>query len=201
MLRPLGGNSATTRPGARGIERGCRGPGGSQARSTHCRAPDGSARRGSALRTHRGAEQPTLAEQDQVSSAGELHPRALPEPYVSLSAHTAPINQPSASHRGKRLCPVPPAPPVASWPASGAGRRAPFAPPTFIGFLATTRHSAPVPRLGTSPLGRSAPLRGSLCIGTTGSHVPQKSPSQAHAAFMPDTTQVVSRAPPGLLPG
>ena len=76
-----------------------------------------------------------------------------------------------------------------------------FAPPTFVGFLATTRHSAPVPRLGTSPLERSTPLRGSLCIGTTGSHVPQKSRSQADAAFMPDTTQVVSRAPPGLLPG
>ena len=76
-----------------------------------------------------------------------------------------------------------------------------FAPPAFAGFLATTRHSAPVPRLGTSPLGRSAPWRGSLGIGTTGSHVPQKSRSQADAAFMPDTTQVVSRAPPGLLPG
>jgi hypothetical protein len=36
----------------------------------------------------------------QMSSAGELHPRALPEPYVSLSAHTAPINQPWASPRG-----------------------------------------------------------------------------------------------------
>src|SRR4029450_9503719 len=62
-----------------------------------------------------------FVQHDQVSSAGELHPRALPEPYVSLSAHTAPINQPSASPRGIRLCPVPPAPPVASWPASGAG--------------------------------------------------------------------------------
>jgi hypothetical protein len=35
-----------------------------------------------------------LAENEQVSGAGEFHPRALPEPYVSLSAHTAPINQP-----------------------------------------------------------------------------------------------------------
>jgi hypothetical protein len=47
-----------------------------------------------------------LVQHDQVSSAGELHPRALPEPYVSLSTHTAPINQPSASLRGIRLCPV-----------------------------------------------------------------------------------------------
>jgi hypothetical protein len=28
-----------------------------------------------------------------VSGAGELHPRALSEPYVSLSTHTAPIIQ------------------------------------------------------------------------------------------------------------
>jgi hypothetical protein len=41
------------------------------------------------------------AQNDEASSAGELHPRALPEPYVSLSTHTAPINQPS-----KRLCPA-----------------------------------------------------------------------------------------------
>jgi len=47
-----------------------------------------------------GAEQARLPEEDEVSSAGELHPRALPEPYVSLSAHTAPINQPVASPRG-----------------------------------------------------------------------------------------------------
>ena len=35
-----------------------------------------------------------LAIQRQVSRAGEFHPRALPEPYVSLSAHTAPSVQP-----------------------------------------------------------------------------------------------------------
>ncbi len=29
-----------------------------------------------------------------VSGAGELHPRALPEPYVNLSAHTAPSVEP-----------------------------------------------------------------------------------------------------------
>ena len=36
----------------------------------------------------------------EVSRAGEFHPYALPEPYVSLSTHTAPINQPSASPPG-----------------------------------------------------------------------------------------------------
>jgi len=29
-----------------------------------------------------------------VSGAGELHPRALAEPYMNLSAHTAPIAEP-----------------------------------------------------------------------------------------------------------
>ena len=67
------------------------------------------------------ATQMGFVQHHEVSSAGELHPRALSEPDVSLSAHTAPINQPSASPRGIRLCPGPPAPPVASWPASGAG--------------------------------------------------------------------------------
>ena len=31
---------------------------------------------------------------DEVSSAGESHPRALSEPYVNLSAHTAPAVEP-----------------------------------------------------------------------------------------------------------
>ena len=34
---------------------------------------------------------------DQVSRPGESHPRALAEPYVNVSAHTAPIIQPLAS--------------------------------------------------------------------------------------------------------
>ena len=37
-----------------------------------------------------------LAHDDEVSSPGESHPRALAEPYVNLSAHTAPIIQPPA---------------------------------------------------------------------------------------------------------
>jgi hypothetical protein len=49
----------------------------------------------------RGTAEMSLVQDEEASSAGELHPRALPEPYVSLSTHTAPINQPS-----KRLCPA-----------------------------------------------------------------------------------------------
>src|SRR4051794_27236759 len=37
-----------------------------------------------------------LAVQGQASGAGESHPRALPEPYVNLSAHTAPSVRPFA---------------------------------------------------------------------------------------------------------
>ena len=40
-----------------------------------------------------------LAADDEVSGAEELHPRALSEPYVSVSTHTAP-----AIRRHKRLC-------------------------------------------------------------------------------------------------
>ena len=48
-----------------------------------------------------GQTQPDTNWEDQkVSGAGGLHPRALPEPYVSLSTHTAPIIQPSASLPG-----------------------------------------------------------------------------------------------------
>src|SRR3954464_10100523 len=41
-------------------------------------------------------EDPGLAVQGQASGAGESHPRALPEPYVNLSAHTAPSVRPFA---------------------------------------------------------------------------------------------------------
>jgi hypothetical protein len=47
-----------------------------------------------------GATQVGFAQDEEVSGAGEFHPHALSEPYVSLSTHTAPINQPSVSPRG-----------------------------------------------------------------------------------------------------
>ena len=33
------------------------------------------------------------------SSPGELHPKALAEPYVNVSVHTAPIIQPGKAHQ------------------------------------------------------------------------------------------------------
>src|SRR5712691_13395399 len=97
------------------------------------------------------------------------------------------------------------------WPLNKPGWPAPFAPPALPGLTATTGRSAPVPRIGTRPLTVSAawgspfharpqadaaPLavRGR---GTTGSHVPHRSPDQARATSMPDTTWPISRHPPG----
>jgi hypothetical protein len=41
----------------------------------------------------------------------------------------------------------------------------------------------------------------SLCIGTTGSHVPYKSLVRLRAAYMPDAARAVIRTPPELVPG
>src|SRR5438132_10899962 len=49
---------------------------------------------------HLGADQQTAGIGHNVSSrAGESHPHALPDPYVSLSAHTAPDVRPSTYSR------------------------------------------------------------------------------------------------------
>src|SRR5450759_132262 len=62
---------------------------------------------------------------------------------------------------------------------------APSLPPRYRVFFATTRDSAPLPRLGTQALvGRPLELLPSHRV--TGSHVPHKSLNQGHAAFMPD---------------
>ena len=41
-----------------------------------------------------------------LSGAGESHPRALPEPYVNLSIHTAPIVQPFAGRASVQIGPA-----------------------------------------------------------------------------------------------
>ena len=68
-----------------------------------------------------------------------------------------------------------------------------------------------MPRIGTLPLQLSG-LKGSPSrdhvrkiptdpnIGATGSHVPNRSPSQARAAYVPDATWAVNRHPPGFIP-
>src|SRR5438045_1844963 len=68
-------------------------------------------------------------------------------------------------------------------------------------FVPTTDASAPVFRIGTLVLAVTDRLDFSLSIGTTGSCVPYRSPSQGHAAFMPDAGWAVGRLPPTLARG
>src|SRR5437764_11184658 len=56
-------------------------------------------------------------------------------------------------------------------------------------------------RIGTLVLAVTDRLDFSLNIGTTGSCVPYRSPSQGHAAFMPDAGWSVGRLPPTLARG
>src|SRR3977135_2288225 len=63
----------------------------------------------------------------------------------------------------------------------------------------------PINQLPFSPSAKF-PKSGSSCesrvnIGTTGSCVPYRSPSQGHAAFMPDAGWAVGRLPPTLARG
>src|SRR5262245_8106988 len=48
---------------------------------------------------HQALQALGLSGLNKSSSAGESHPRALPEPYVRLAPHTAPTIQPPASRR------------------------------------------------------------------------------------------------------
>jgi hypothetical protein len=69
---------------------------------------------------------------------------------------------------------------------------------------ASVRSPSRISRLGlsrppaTPGHNRSTGRRGR---GTTGSHVPHRSPDQARATSMPDTTWPISRHPPGSIPG
>ena len=78
---------------------------------------------------------------------------------------------------------------------------APSVQPHYRAFIPTTSCSAPVPRIGTLALMGASHLSFSLGIGATGSHVPRKSLTQSHAAFMPDAARAAIRPPPRLVPG
>ena len=86
-----------------------------------------------------------------ASRPEEFHLRPLTERCGSLSAHTAPTKQPTAS--------LPPrSPPVASWTLKTTAWPNPFAPAAFPAFIARASWSVPVLRIGTlaswwSPLG------------------------------------------------
>ena len=98
---------------------------------------------------------------DQVSRPAESHRRALAEPYVTLSRHTAPIVQPRPR---KRLCPSRGAPPIAGWPQVRTEQRSPFAPAP----LQSLHHYYELPR-PCAPHRYSDP-RGGLPLGSLPSH-------------------------------
>src|SRR3954470_8722143 len=100
-----------------------------------------------------GPPEPMLRSPDHqahlASRAGESHPPALPEPYVTLSRHTAPDVRPfpcgmeNGFALATELLPLP----------VGSGSRLNTAAPLvqfhYRTFLPPTSCSAPVPRLGT----------------------------------------------------
>jgi len=85
-------------------------------------------------------------EHQQASRAAEFHHRALTEPYVSLSTHTAPSIQPFAYV--ERLCLSYAAPPITGWPPAQ-------------GRIPLPLRSSPI--TGLSALLRTAP---SLCLAS-----------------------------------
>src|SRR3954447_25181969 len=79
---------------------------------------------------------------DEASRPEEFHLRPLTERCGSLSAHTAPTKQPTAS--------LPPrSPPVASWTLTTTAWPNPFALAALPAFIARTSWSVPVLRIGT----------------------------------------------------
>src|SRR3954454_14603414 len=89
-----------------------------------------------------------------ASRAGESHPHALPEPYVTLSRHTAPDVQPFPCGMENGFALATELLPLPVGPGSRRNTAAPlvqFHYRTFLyrTFLPPTSCSAPVPRLGT----------------------------------------------------
>jgi hypothetical protein len=126
----------------------------------------------------------------QLSSPAESHRQALPEPDVNLSIHPAPSVQPLTNGLVLSMQVLP------SRVAHGItpNDAAPSVRSHYRTFFPTTSDSAPVPRLGTQALAGAPRLRGSLCIGTTGSYVPHPCLNQDHAAFMPDASGAINRS-------
>jgi hypothetical protein len=102
----------------------------------------------------RGHPHPSRECRFTASRPGESHPRALPEPCVNLSIHTAPDVQPLKCINGfasaLELLPLP----VGSEP--GLNNAAPSVQPHYRAFIPTTSRSAPVLRIGTLILADSA---------------------------------------------
>ena len=100
-----------------------------------------------------------------ASRAGESHPRALPEPYVTLSRHTAPDVRPFPCEMengfavATELLPLP----VGSAPRRNTA--APSVQSHYRTFRPTTGCAAPVPRIGTLVLAVLAAWTSPLAAG------------------------------------
>ncbi len=132
-----------------------------------------------------------------MSGAGELPPRALAEPYVRLSSHTAPIIR---SHEPLRTTlPCSPAPSSRLTTEHGRMTR----PLCSTGITPLHRYYESLrPRAAhwySRPVGCIHPDF-SLSIATTGSHVPHKSLNRTHAASTPEAARAVNGTPPELVP-
>ena len=142
---------------------------------------------------------PFSAHTELASRPGESHPQALLEPYVKLSLHTAPDAQPPTNTADRPL-PCPAAPPVTGWLWALAEQRSPFGPVPLQNLQPYYEPLRPcAPHRYSGPCGFSR-LDVSLCIETTGSHVPYKSLIQLRAAYMPDATRATSRIAPEFFP-
>ena len=124
-----------------------------------------------------------LPVQRLASRAGESHPHALPEPYVSLSTHTAPSARPYPNGFA----------PVIRLLLSPVGRRqrlnttAPSVQRHYSAFIPTTGCSAPVPRHRYSGPPRGLPGWSSpLALGRQVLLFRKESLFRVHAAYEPD---------------
>src|SRR4051812_28568262 len=84
-----------------------------------------------------------------ASRAGESHPHALPEPYVTLSRHTAPDVRPFPCGMENGFALAPELLPLPVGSGSRQNTAAPLVQCHYRTFLPPTSCSAPVPRLGT----------------------------------------------------
>ena len=101
----------------------------------------------------------------------------------------------------ERLCLVHRAPPVTGWLWAAAEQRGPFGPVSLQNLPPYYEPLRPcAPHRYSGPLGFSQ-LDVSLCIGTTGSHVPYESLMRTRAVYMPDAARAGSGHPPNLSRG
>ena len=129
------------------------------------------------IRVARGASRPE-----------EFHPRPLTERCGSLSAHTAPTKQPTAS--------LPPrSPPVASWTLKTTAWPNPFAPAALPAFLARTGWSVPCAPHRYARLVVVATWTSPLASERQVPAVPHESPDQTRASSTPVAIRPVSRCP------